>query len=350
MKPKHLNIGDKVAIVSLSSGALGENFAKHELELGVKRLEELELEPVIMPNATKGIKYLAEHPEARVADLEEALLDKKIKGIICAIGGTDAFKTIPHIMQNAAIKEAIKNNPKIFMGFSDSTINHLSLNKLGLNTFYGPAFLTDFAELDNDMLPYTKYCFLNMFLNRKNIELASSEVWYDERTDFSPSAMGTSRDLHLEENGYITLCGSGKASGKLFGGCIDSIYGIYSASGEAKKVYDKFNILPESNSGKIVFLETSDNKPEPKEFEKMLKTLKDNKFFDGVAGVIFGKPQNQAYFEEYQKIIKNQLSEYPVLYNVNFGHSYPRCIIPYNIKTEVDFDKRKITFKEEWFE
>lgn len=349
MKPQHLNIGDKVAIVSLSSGALGENFAKHELELGIKRLEELELEPIIMPNATKGIKYLAEHPEARVADLEEAFTDKKIKAVICAIGGTDAYKTVPLIMENQAIKKAIEENPKVFMGFSDTTINHLVMNKLGLNTFYGPAFLTDFAELDNDMLPYTKYCFLNMFLNRKNLELQSSEIWYDERTDFSSNAMGTSRNIHLEENGYMTLCGSGKAVGNLFGGCIDSIYGIYVATGDAKKVYDKFNILPENNNGKILFLETSDNKPEPKEFEKMLKTLKEKKFFDGCKGVIFGKPQNEAYFEEYQKIIKEQLSEYPVLYNVNFGHAYPRCIIPYGIKTEIDFDNKKITFKEGFF-
>ena len=32
-----------IAIVSLSSGVLGENFVKHELEIGLKRLEKFEL-------------------------------------------------------------------------------------------------------------------------------------------------------------------------------------------------------------------------------------------------------------------------------------------------------------------
>ena len=161
MKPKSLNMGDKVAIVSLSSGALGEDFAKHELDLGIKRLKELELEPVIMPNALKGIKYLLEHPEKRAEDLIDAFKNPEIKAIICAIGGTDTYKTIPYILTPERI-EIIKNNPKIFMGYSDSTINHLTLSSIGLNTFYGPAFLTDFAELDEDMLAYTKYWVFNL--------------------------------------------------------------------------------------------------------------------------------------------------------------------------------------------
>ena len=46
--PDRLKTNDKVAIVSLSSGILGETFAKHELEIGLRRLREYGLEPVIM--------------------------------------------------------------------------------------------------------------------------------------------------------------------------------------------------------------------------------------------------------------------------------------------------------------
>ncbi len=53
-----LKKGDKVAIVSLSSGMLGEDFCRHNIEIGVKRLKAYGLEPVFMPNALKGIKYL----------------------------------------------------------------------------------------------------------------------------------------------------------------------------------------------------------------------------------------------------------------------------------------------------
>lgn len=52
-----LNKGDKVAIVSLSSGLLGESFVKHELDLGIKRLKEFGLNPVIMDNSLKGLEY-----------------------------------------------------------------------------------------------------------------------------------------------------------------------------------------------------------------------------------------------------------------------------------------------------
>ena len=53
----------------------------------------------------------------------------------------------------------VKNTPKIFLGFSDTTMNHLMFYRLGLETFYGPSIIADFAELDNDMLPYTKKYF-----------------------------------------------------------------------------------------------------------------------------------------------------------------------------------------------
>lgn len=349
MKPNSLNIGDKVAIVSLSSGALGEDFAKHELDLGLKRIKELELEPVLMPNALKGIKYILEHPEKRAEDLIEAFKNPEIKAIICAIGGTDTYKTIPYIMSPERV-EIIKNNPKIFIGYSDSTINHLTLASIGLNTFYGPAFLTDFAELDAEMLPYTKYWLYNLFVSTPNLKLESSEVWYDERTDFSPKALGTPRNMHLEELGYASLCRGGTVTGKLFGGCLESIYSIIEPeNSEQKKIFEKYNILQANNNGKILFLETSDEKIAPDKFEEIIKKLKSKGFFDGVQGVLFGKPQNEQYMHEYMNIVKKELADYRVMFNLNFGHAFPHCIMPYNIETKIDFDKCEIEFVEPWF-
>ena len=56
--PPKLKPGDRVAIVSLSSGMLGEPENSHILTLGQKRLAEFGLEPVLMPNALKGRAYL----------------------------------------------------------------------------------------------------------------------------------------------------------------------------------------------------------------------------------------------------------------------------------------------------
>ena len=94
-KPSALRRGDKVAIVSLSSGVLGEPFAKHQVELAKKRLEMLGLVPVFMPNALKGLKVLEENPQARAQDLKDAFADDSIKGIFCAIGGIDTYRLSP---------------------------------------------------------------------------------------------------------------------------------------------------------------------------------------------------------------------------------------------------------------
>ena len=114
MKQYSLKNGDKVAIVSLSSGVLGESFIKHELEIGIKRLKEFGLIPVIMPNALKGIEYIKNHPEKRAEDLKKAFMDDSIKMIITAIGGDDTYRTIPYLMEDIGFINAVKNNPKIF--------------------------------------------------------------------------------------------------------------------------------------------------------------------------------------------------------------------------------------------
>lgn len=341
MKAKHLSIGDKVAIVSLSSGVLGESFVKHELDLGLARLKEFGLEPVIMPNAMKGIEFLKNHPEARAEDLKTAFLNKEIKAIICAIGGDDTYKLLPYMFEQE-FKNIVAQNPKIFMGFSDSTINHLALNTIGLDTFYGPALLTDFAEFDAEMLPYTKYWVLNLFLDRPTA-LDGSGVWYKERTDFSPSAVGTKREQFLEENGFINLCLGGKAKGSLYGGCLDSIYSIFSPNADQKPIFDKHKIFnPPKNA--MLFLETSDNKPNPEQFRTMILVLKQNGVFEDVSGVLFGKPQDQVYMQEYMQIIKQELADKKVLFNMNFGHAYPRCIVPYGVECSVDFDAKTVQF------
>ena len=74
IKPKRLEKGDKVAIVSLSRGMLGEKPFIHKYELAKRRLEEeYGLQVVAMPNALKGIDYLYQHPEARAQDLISSL-------------------------------------------------------------------------------------------------------------------------------------------------------------------------------------------------------------------------------------------------------------------------------------
>ena len=203
IKPKKLKKGDKVAIVSLSSGLAGEEMFRHRYELGKKRLEQLGFNVVTMKNALKGIEYLYNHPEKRAEDFMEAILDKDIKGIICNIGGDDTIRLLPYIDF-----EAIANNPKVFMGYSDTTINHFMMQKAGVVSYYGPAVMTDFAE-NNNMHTYTlKYINEVLLENREDIVIKSSDKWTSEYLDWAIEENNNiSRKMNEEKYGYEVLQG-----------------------------------------------------------------------------------------------------------------------------------------------
>lgn len=59
-------------IVGLSSGTIGEDFAKHEVAIGLKRLEQFGLKVKIMPHALKGIEYVKNHPQDRAILLSQS--------------------------------------------------------------------------------------------------------------------------------------------------------------------------------------------------------------------------------------------------------------------------------------
>ena len=203
IKPKKLNKGDKVAIVSLSSGLAGEEMFRHRYELGKKRLEQLGFNVATMKNALKGIEYLYNHPEKRAEDFMEAILDKDIKGIICNIGGDDTIRLFPYIDF-----EAIANNPKVFMGYSDTTINHFMMQKAKVVSYYGPAVMTDFAE-NNNMHTYTlKYINEVLLENREDIVIKSSDKWTSEYLDWAIEENDNiPRKMNEEKYGYEVLQG-----------------------------------------------------------------------------------------------------------------------------------------------
>ena len=356
IKPRKLKKGDKIAIVSLSQGLLGMPFCKHEVDIALKRLEEFGLVPVIMPNAMKDMDYIKEHPEARASDLKEAFMDKDIKAVISAIGGNDTYKLIPYLMEDEEFKRAVRNNPKIFTGYSDTTNNHLMFHKLGLTTFYGPCLLVDIAELDKEMLPYTKSYFEKFFKDEDGYEIISSPVWYLDRESYGVEEVGKPRKEMKEKHGFEVINGRGKVTGNLYGGCLEIIYNAYVGErfGDEAEIYKKYDILPTLDEwkDKILFIEPSDERNTPEKIETMLNYFKNNKILESVKGVIVGKPIDEEYYEEYKDVFKRVFSdlETPVLYNVNFGHAYPRCVIPYGLKATVDYDNKKITVDEAIFE
>jgi len=336
-----------ITIVSLSSGVLGEDFIKHELEIGVKRLEDYGLNVHFSKHALSGLDFIKEHPELRAADLIEAF-KSDTDMILCAIGGDDTYRLLPYLFDNNELKNSVTD--KIFLGFSDTTANHFMLNKVGLKTFYGQSFLSDNCEISNEMLPYTKHYFEELITTGRISKIEPSDVWYDSRNDYSPSAIGTDMPSH-KNNGFQLLQGKSVFSGQILGGCIDTIYDFFDNGRypDSVEVCEKYNLFPSADDwkGKILLLESSEEQPTPELYEKMLNNLKNAGVFDNVSGIICGKPMDEKYFDDYKKIIVKVVNnpDLPIVVNINIGHATPRCIIPFGVNATVDTDKQVIMFE-----
>lgn len=336
-----------IAIVSLSSGTIGEDFVKHEVDIGIKRLESLGLTVTFMPHALKGIEYVKNHPEDRAADLLQALRDPDIDMILCAIGGDDTYRLLPCLFDHNELAGAVSD--KVFLGFSDTTVNHFMLHKVGMKTFYGQSFLADICELDKDMLPYTKKYFEELISSGIIKEVRPSDTWYEGRKHFGIDQIGIPLKSH-HNHGFELLQGNPVFSGEILGGCIDSIYDFFSGDRYADMplLCRKYGLFPnvEDWKGKILLLESSEEKMPPQAYRKAVSALKEAGVFKAVSGVLIGKPMDEAYMQEYKQILVDVIRDpgLPIVCNVNIGHAQPRCIIPFGVKAAVDVNEQVIRF------
>ena len=336
-----------IGIVSLSSGILGESFIRFEAEIGLRRLKEYGLNVKFMPHALKGIDYIKAHPEKRAEDLLQAFRDPEIDMILCAIGGDDTYRLLPYLFDHNELADAVTD--KIFLGFSDTTINHLMLHKVGLNTFYGQAFLPDVCELSPEMHPYTRKYFEELISAGGVREITPSDVWYEERKSYAPDQVGKPLIAH-PDCGFELLQGSPVFSGKILGGCIDSMYDLFSTElyADMPVLCEKYHLFPDAEDwkGRILLLESSEEKPSPEKYRQSLLYLKERGVFDAVSGVLAGKPMDGTYAPEYRQLLIQVIDDpdLPVVFNLNVGHAMPRCIVPFGVEASVDAEKQMIRF------
>ena len=336
-----------IAIVSLSSGILGEPHVRFEVEIGLRRLEDLGLTVRFMPHALKGLEYVRAHPEKRADDLLQAFRDPEIDMILCAIGGDDTYRMLPYLFEHNELADAVSD--KVFLGFSDTTIDHLMLHRVGLRTFYGQSFLADICELGPEMLPYTRRYFEELITTGHIREITPSDVWYRERESFKPEQVGCPLPA-LPDHGFELLQGPPAFSGRILGGCIDSIYDIFDGSRYADMpcLCRRYRLFPDAKEweGRILLLESSEEKPSPEKYRQALEYLKETGLFGTVSGVLAGKPMDETYADEYRHLLVSVIDrpELPIVFNVNIGHAKPRCIIPFGVEATVDTDRQVIRF------
>lgn len=338
VKPPKLNRGDKVATVSLSWGGAGDSDVIWRYNVGKKRLqEEFGLNVVEMEHTLKGSEYVYKHPEKRAEDLMRAFEDKTIKAVFSCIGGYESVRMLPYIDL-----DVLRKNPKIFMGYSDTTITHMICYKAGLSSFYGPSILAEFAE-NMEMFDYTKHWIEKVLFTNECIgPIDSSPVWTSEYLPWEEKNKDIKRKVQ-SNTGYEVLQGHGVARGRLLGGCIEVLEMI-----KGTKIWPS----DDEWQNAILFFETSEDKPIPQYVEYWLRNYGSQGILHKINGIIFGKPYDNLYYEEYKKVIHKVVSEelklfdLPVLYNMNFGHTAPMTVLPYGAKAEIDCDHTTFSITE----
>ncbi len=341
LKPRKLQLGDRVAAVSLSWG--GPGTFPHRYQAGKQQLErEFGVTVVEMPHTLSEAGWLQRHPQARAEDLMRAFADPSIKAILSTIGGDDSIRILPYIDL-----EVIRSNPKIFMGYSDTTISHLACYKAGLASFYGPAVMSGFAE-NGGMFPYmvdavrrTLFSSAPMGVVEPNRQGWTVEVldWVEPENQFRKRKLNPPLEWKF-------LQGQGVHGGRLLGGCIevlDWLRGTDFWPGE------------EAWQDAILFFETSEDAPPPEDVTRILRSFAALGVLRRLSGILVGRPGGQVpleEFEEYDQAILQVVAEeegltgLPVISRMDFGHTDPMLVLPYGVQAEIDCDKHQFAILE----
>jgi len=341
IKPKKLQPGDKVATVSLSWG--GPGVFPYRYEAGKRQLQdEFGVTVAEMPHTLSDASWLHHNPQARADDLMQAFADSSIKAIISTIGGDDSIRILPFLDL-----DVIRSNPKIFMGYSDTTITHMACVKAGLVSFYGPSIMAGFAENDGMFSYMADSVRKTLFSSMPIGSIAyNTEGWTIEFLDWAEPENQIHKRKLTPSTGWKFLQGNGFHRGHLIGGCFEVLDWLRGTD---------FWPEPEIWQGAILFLDTSEEAPSPTAVLRGFRTYAAMGILKELSGILFGRPGGQVQpeqFDEYDKVIsqvvfeEQGLADLPVITHMDFGHTDPMFVLPYGIQAEIDCDTQQFTIIE----
>ncbi len=312
--PKKLQTGDEIRIIAPSRSL--QIISKENSSLAVKALESLGLKVSFGKN-THAIDLMSSSSiSSRIEDLHAAFTDKKIKAILTAIGGFNSNQLLPYIDY-----DLIKNNPKIFCGFSDITaLQNVIYSKTGLVTYSGPHFSTFAMKLGFE---YSLDYFKKAFFEKNKINFTSSEQWSDD-TWFLDQKNRTFQ----KNDGYWVLQ-EGNAKGTIVGGNLSTIQLLHGTP----------YMPPLENS--ILFVESdsiTESNSDVAEFDRDLHSLIQQPHFDKVQGLVIGRFERKFKMDlEKLKFIisKKELAHIPIIANADFGHTHPMFTFPIGGSCEI---------------
>jgi muramoyltetrapeptide carboxypeptidase LdcA involved in peptidoglycan recycling len=337
IKPRTLRPGDRVATISLSRG--WASVYPRAYQDGKRQLQEaFEVDVVESRYALASNDWLAAHPEARAADLMETITDPSIQGIISIIGGDDSIRMLPFLDYSV-----IRENPKIFLGYSDSTITHFAFLKAGVTSFYGPSLMAGFDE-NGGLLPFMTESVRQVLFSPTPSGISPNhDGWSIAPWDWGGEKRNERRRPIQPCSGWKWLQGSGQHRGRLLGGCLEAVDWL-----RGTPVWPELSVWEDS----ILFLETSEDQPSPTVVTYMLRALAATGVLRAVRGILYGRPYGDpSGFGAYDEVLLRVLSELgltsiPVISHMDFGHTDPKFILPMGVDAEIDCDRQQIRLLE----
>lgn len=327
--PSSLKPGDKVAIISPSSGL--PFLFPWVYEQGLQRIREIfQLEPVEFSTALKSPEYLSQNPQARAEDINAAFADPSIKGIIATIGGNDQVRILPYLN-----KEVIQANPKIFMGYSDCTNLHLFLWNLGIISYYGGSVMTQFA-MGGGMHEFTIQSIKKALFRPPIGNVFSAPEYSDADLDWADQDnLNKKRPMYPSEGWHWHNKQNDLIEGRLWGGCLEVL--------DFHLSIKKYLPNPDELNHTVLFIETSEEMPPSGSVYRFIAALAELGLLKRFKALLMANPKAQfcgqmpsegreAFISNQQNAVMSALKDYdvhlPVIFKMNFGHTDPQLIIP----------------------
>jgi muramoyltetrapeptide carboxypeptidase LdcA involved in peptidoglycan recycling len=341
IKPRKLQPGDTVAAVSLSWG--GPGTFPHRYQAGKQQLEnEFGLKVIETAHALSDAEWLYQNPKARAEDLMNAFADPSIKAIISTIGGDDSIRILPYLDL-----DIIRSNPKILLGFSDTTISHMACFRAGLVSFYGPSIMAGFAE-NGGMFPFMIDAVRNLLFSSAPVGVLkpNTEGWTVEMLDWGNPENQSRKRILMPSTGWKYLQGTGLRRGHLLGGCLDVLEFLRGT---------EFWPASEAWQGAILFLEISEDAPPPAVLKYALRSYAAMGILKKLSGILFGRPGGNIsprrfkdYDDALHQIVTDEegLIDLPIITHMDFGHTDPMFVLPYGVKAEINCETQQFSILE----
>lgn len=322
MTPQKLKKGDEIRVISPAKSLM--IISPTNREIAIKNLESLGLKVSFGNHTKENDEFGSSSIESRIEDLHEAFGDKNVAGILTTIGGYNSNQLLRYIDY-----DLIKNNPKIFCGYSDITVlQNAILAKTGLVSYSGPHFST-FGMLKG--LEYTIEYFEKCLLREEPYEISASKEWSDDLW-----YQDQEKREFIENKGPFVI-NPGEASGTIIGGNLGTF-----------RLLQGTEYMPNWENA-ILFLEDC-NPFKPHDFDRELQSLIHLPSFSKIKEIVLGRFQKSSglTFGLIKKIIQNkkELTNLPVIADLDFGHTTPQITFPIGGEVEIEAGERvKIEIK-----